>query len=73
MNMNRIINMIVRTLIRRAVNSGVNFGINAASGRGRGERGNRAPGKHDTGQPQDKQMARRQRQAAKATRRIGKF
>ncbi len=73
MNLNRIINMVVRIVMRRAINSGLNFGIRAASGRGRGQRGIPAPTDDRATQPQDKQMARRQRQAAKAARRIGRL
>ncbi|MFK7868010.1 MAG: hypothetical protein AB8B58_02095 [Roseobacter sp.] len=59
--MDRLVNMILRKMMRLLVNKGVTAGINVA---GRG-----GPPSH----PQDKVMAKRQKQVARAARRISRM
>ena len=70
MNLNQIINMIVRTVMRRVVNHGINKGIDYASRRGQPKAD---AGRGDHGQSKDaRALAKRARQAAKITRRLGR-
>jgi hypothetical protein len=64
--MDRIINMIINQVIRRFVNIGVNKGINYAARKGKSEP--LTPTQTNAA----RETAKRARQAAKITRRIGR-
>ncbi|MBV0911900.1 hypothetical protein [Anianabacter salinae] len=72
MNANQIINMVMRLVMRRLVGRGINAGISAASKR---------MGKSKTDDPQAQarnaqqgaETSKRARQAARVTRRLGRF
>lgn len=71
MNANRLINMVIRQITRRLVNLGINKGIDLASKRGRKDADLTEA---DRDQARDaKEMAKRARQAQRATKRIGRF
>lgn len=66
MNLNRIVNMVINTVVRRLVNLGINKGVDYASRKGGAKTA-------DPGQSKDaRALAKRARQAAKITRRLGR-
>ncbi len=70
MNLNQLVNMVIRTVTRRLINMGINKGIDYASRKGK-PRAGAAGG--DRGQSKDaRAVAKRARQAAKITRRLGR-
>ncbi|OYX44260.1 MAG: hypothetical protein B7Z02_05750 [Rhodobacterales bacterium 32-67-9] len=70
MKLNQIVDMIVRTVMRRVINLGINKGIDYASRRGQQKPG---AGGGDHSQSRDaRALAKRARQAAKITRRLGR-
>lgn len=71
MNLNQIINMVIRLVMRRLLNSGINKGMDLATRRGKSKS---APSEADKDQKsQGIADAKRNRKAAKITRRINKF
>ncbi len=71
MNVNQIINMVIKIVMRRLLNSGINKGMEMASRKGK-QKG--APTAADQDQlTQGREDAKRHRQAAKITRRMGRF
>jgi hypothetical protein len=69
MDFGRIVTMIVNTLLRRAVNAGVNKGISHFA-KGKGDGPATADDKAQAAKGRD--MAKRARQAARITRKIGR-
>jgi hypothetical protein len=66
MNLNQIVNMVMRIFVRKGVNWGINKGVDAVA--------QRSPGK-PVGPSQSagvRDVAKRARQAAKITRRLGR-
>ena len=73
MNMNQIINMAMRIIMRRILGRGIDAGIKMATRRGGSERDQvLAPEERERAR-MDKTTARKARQAAKLTRRMGRF
>jgi hypothetical protein len=70
MNANQIINMVMRMLGRRLINGGINKGIDLAAGRGK-PAAEMTPEEHAQA-TQARQLAKRARQAARITRRLGR-
>jgi len=71
MNVNQIINMVIRIVMRRLLNTGINKGMELATRKGKTKG---APTAADKDQmEQGREDAKRHRQAAKATRRLGRF
>ncbi len=73
MNMGRLVSMIVNQIMRRLVNAGINKGMgHLAKGKG----GKTGAGKAGTTGPSQsgsaRETAKRERQAARITRRLGK-
>ncbi|MDZ4134685.1 MAG: hypothetical protein U1D06_03705 [Paracoccaceae bacterium] len=70
MDFGRIITMIVNRLLRRAVNTGVNKGINRMAGKGKPD-SQMTPAERSQAS-KGREMAKRARQAARITRRLGR-
>ncbi len=71
MNINQIINMVIRIVMRRLLNTGINKGMEMASRRGKSAK---TPSEADEAQKaQGLADAKRNRQAAKIARRMGRF
>jgi hypothetical protein len=69
--MERMLSMIMRMIFRKAVNKGINAGVNRMAGGGKAKQ-DLSPAERKQ-MRQAKQTTKRARQAAKATRRLGKF
>lgn len=70
MNMQQLINMVIRTVTRRLINLGINKGMDVVARKGK-PKGHITAG--DRKQAQDaRALAKRARQAAKITRRLGR-
>lgn len=67
MNMNRMIAMLVRMFLRPLISRGINKGISRMGGKGAS--GTTVPGAN----ARSREVAKRARQAAKITRRIGRM
>ncbi len=72
MNLNQIINLVIRMVMRQVVGKGVNAGINAASKRMNRPESDDPEAKARAAQ-QSGETAKRARQAARLTRRVGRF
>ncbi len=71
MNLNQLVNMVVNTVMRRLVNLGVNKGIDLATRMGKSD--DEVTDDDRAQQAGAKETAKRARQAAKVTRRLGRF
>lgn len=67
MNMNRMIGMVLRMVLRPLISRGINKGISRMGGKGAS--GSTPPGAN----ARSREVAKRARQAAKITRRIGRM
>lgn len=67
MNMNTIINMVIRRVMSIAINKGINAGVNQFAKR----KGGQNAGPEQLAQTQ--QTAKRMRQGARLTRKMGRF
>ncbi len=77
MNVNSLINLVIRQVMRRAINTGLNAGIDAASRKmSRGKATAEPDGGTQAARPQStdaRNVARRASQAARLTRKMGRF
>lgn len=70
MTFDRLINIVINTVVRRIVNAGINRGTRWLSGRGRAAGPVVSP--EEVHRKQARDTAKRARQAAKITRRLGR-
>ncbi|MFZ1727943.1 MAG: hypothetical protein WBO29_09770 [Albidovulum sp.] len=70
MDLNRLINMIIQQITRRLINSGINKGFDFAARKGKPKE-EMTPEERKQAQ-MGKDMAKRAKQAAKITRRLGR-
>lgn len=71
MNFNQLINTVVRVVTHRLINLGINKGIDFATRKGRKPEASQPHG--DAQKQRARETAKRARQAAKVTRRLGRF
>ena len=74
MNLNQIVNMVIRLVMRKAINGGINAGMKGVSrlGKGKAADGSPATSADASQKAQARDTAKRARQAAKVTRKLGR-
>ncbi len=73
MNMNQIITMVIRIIMRKVLGRGIDAGINMATRRGGSEPDHNLAPEDRASARMARKTARKARQAASLTRRMGRF